>query len=127
MILGGEKTKVDRFNGGNKSVRTITNDDQSSPQIMTDVTVEVEPPAGHALQVTTITVREDNALTDPDDADELPDRRVVDVWHFNLSQVVRDQDSNAQGRRELTPLTWRLWWTGRFWIMAKANSTSPGL
>ena len=76
--LGGEKTQVDRFDGGDKmkTTTTTTNDDEG-------VTVLTEPDAGDAIVVETITVADDT------------DTITVGRWHFNLSQVIRDKHSST--------------------------------
>ena len=86
MILGGEKTKVDRFKGGNEETiaTTVTSDGVAT----SDHPVAVDPAAGDAIEeviTTTTVVNGDNVET------------ISEKWHFDLSQVVRDKHSNTQG------------------------------
>ena len=91
MTLGGEKTKVDRFDGGNETVITNTTDNTDGGAV-TSTTVKVDPPKGDAVEVQSVTINADDAADDPGTTTE-------SVWYFDLSQVVRDQHSNSQGSK----------------------------
>ncbi len=83
MTLGGEKTQVDRFDGGNKTESTV---DTDINDVVIRGTVNVDPAKGDALQVITSNTESDGTTT-------------TSEWHFDLSQVVRDQHSNSQGAK----------------------------
>ena len=89
MVLGGEKTKVDRFNGGNKTETVVIVNNTGETVAETGSMADTDPKEGDAIEVTTVTFVADTE-------DNLPDRTTSSVWHFDLSQVVRDRHSNAQ-------------------------------